>query len=125
MNVSENHGTVEAYTGWDAAMYRNTLTLPTRPSNDYYTLEDINISGMALQGEHLNILAAVKKVANGWESIVSWCFERGRPRRIALGLRETFTKRSIVERTNKAEIRPEEQSEKVKIHRRTYGMKYS
>lgn len=63
VTVSENHGTVEAYTGWDAATYKNTLTLPTRPSNDYYTLEDINISGMALQGEHLNILAAVKKVA--------------------------------------------------------------
>ena len=28
------------------------------------------------------------------------------------GLRETFIKRDIVERTNKAEIRPEEQSEK-------------
>ena len=28
------------------------------------------------------------------------------------GLRETFIKRYIVERTNKAEVRPEEQSEK-------------
>ena len=28
------------------------------------------------------------------------------------GLRETFTKRYVVERTNKAEIRPKEQSEK-------------
>ena len=27
------------------------------------------------------------------------------------GLKETFTKRVIVERTNKAEVRPEEQSE--------------
>ena len=31
---------------------------------------------------------------------------------IISGLKETFTKRYIVERTNKAEIRPEEQSEK-------------
>ena len=31
---------------------------------------------------------------------------------ITSGLRETFIKRSIVERTNKAEMRPEEQSEK-------------
>ena len=29
------------------------------------------------------------------------------------GLKETFTKRYVVERTSKAEIRPEEQSEKV------------
>ena len=28
------------------------------------------------------------------------------------GLKETFTKRYVVERTSKAEIRPEEQSEK-------------
>ena len=39
------------------------------------------------------------------------------------GLRETFIKRWIVERTDKAETRPEEQSEKVVG--RIYGMKYS
>ena len=33
------------------------------------------------------------------------------------GLRETFIKRCIVERTNKAEIRPEEQSEKAECCR--------
>ena len=32
--------------------------------------------------------------------------------RIISGLEETFIKRHIIERTNKAEIRPEEQSEK-------------
>ena len=45
---------------------------------------------------------------------VSWCFKPSQPQRIASGLRETFMKRIIVERTNKAEIRPEEQSEKAK-----------
>ena len=34
------------------------------------------------------------------------------PQRIISGLRETFIKRCIVERTNKAEIGPEEQGEK-------------
>ena len=34
------------------------------------------------------------------------------PQRIVSELKETFVKRCIVERTNKAEIRPEEQSEK-------------
>ena len=37
--------------------------------------------------------------------------------RIISGLRETCTNRYIVERTNKAEIRPEERSEKAEICR--------
>ena len=45
-------------------------------------------------------------------SLVSWCFNPSQPQRIISGLKETFIKRYIVERTNKAEIRPEEQSEK-------------
>ena len=47
----------------------------------------------------------------GW--LVSWCFKPSQPQRIISGLMETFIKRYIVERTNEAEIRPEEQSEKV------------
>ena len=43
---------------------------------------------------------------------VIWCFKTSQPRRIIPGLRETFVNRYIVERTNKAEIRPEKQSEK-------------
>ena len=49
--------------------------------------------------------------------IVSWCFKPGQPQRIISGLRETFIKRYKVERTNKAEIRPEEQSEKAESYR--------
>ena len=44
--------------------------------------------------------------------LVGWCFKSGQPQRIISGLKETFIKRYAVERTNKAEIRPEEQSEK-------------
>ena len=44
--------------------------------------------------------------------LVSRCFKPSRPQRIVSGLREAFIKRSIVERTSKADIRPEEQSEK-------------
>ncbi|XP_076458607.1 meiosis-specific with OB domain-containing protein-like [Babylonia areolata] len=62
LTVSDHQSKVESYTGWDAATYRNTLSIPTRPNNDYYTLEDIGVSGMTLQGEHVNILAAVKRV---------------------------------------------------------------
>ena len=46
------------------------------------------------------------------EESVSWCFEPSQPLRIISGLKETFIKRYLVERTDKAEIRPEEQSEK-------------
>ena len=38
------------------------------------------------------------------------------PHRITSGLRETFIKRYIVERTSKAEIRPEERSEKAESY---------
>ena len=41
-----------------------------------------------------------------------WYFKPGQPLRIITGLRETFMKRYIVERSNMAEIRPEGQSEK-------------
>ena len=44
--------------------------------------------------------------------LVSWYFKPSQPLWIISGLKETFIKRYIVERTNKAEIRPEEQSEK-------------
>ena len=43
---------------------------------------------------------------------VTWCFKPSQPQRIISGLKETFIKRYIVERTDKAEISPEEQSEK-------------
>ena len=43
--------------------------------------------------------------------LVNWCFEPSQPPGIISGLKETFIKRYIVERTTEAEIRPEEQSE--------------
>ena len=46
------------------------------------------------------------------DGLVSWCFKPSQQRRIVSGLKETFLKRHIVEKTDKAEIRPEEQSEK-------------
>ena len=49
--------------------------------------------------------------------LVSWCFEPSQLQRIISGLRKTFIKRYIIERNNKAEIRPEEQSEKAEICR--------
>ena len=49
--------------------------------------------------------------------LVSRCIKPSQPQRITLGLRGIFTKRYIVERTSKTEIRQEEQSEKANIRR--------
>ena len=47
--------------------------------------------------------------------LVSWFFKPSQPQRIISGLRETLIKRYIVDRTNKAELRSEEQSEKAEL----------
>ena len=48
----------------------------------------------------------------GQTHLVNWCFEPSQPLGIISGRKETFIKGYIVERTNKTEIRSEEQSEK-------------
>ena len=50
-------------------------------------------------------------VRKGW--LVNQCFEPIQPPRIMSGLKETFIKKYIIERTKKAEIRPEEPSEQM------------
>ena len=55
-----------------------------------------------------------EKMKTAVSQLVSWRLKPSQPQRITSGLRETFIKRYIVERTNKAELRPEEQSEKAK-----------
>ena len=44
--------------------------------------------------------------------LISWCFKPSQPQRITSQLRESFIKIYTIERTNKSEIRPKEQSEK-------------
>ena len=57
--------------------------------------------------------------------LVSWCLKPSKPQGTMSGLRETFIKRYVVKRTDKAELRPEEQSEKTdNIVGRIYGIKY-
>ena len=57
--------------------------------------------------------------------LAGWCFKPSQPQRIISGLKETFVKRYIFERTKKAEIRPEEQSEKAESCWENLLMKYS
>ena len=49
--------------------------------------------------------------------LVGWCFEPSQPQRIISGPKKTFVKRYVVGRINKAEISPEEQSEKTETCR--------
>ncbi|RUS69304.1 hypothetical protein EGW08_022932, partial [Elysia chlorotica] len=62
LSVGENQGTIVPYSGLDIEDYTYLIHTPTRASNDFYTLEDIQANGMSLQGEHINILAVVKKI---------------------------------------------------------------
>ena len=54
------------------------------------------------------VLVVVVDVA-GVVVAVSWCFKPSQPQRIISGMKETFMKRYMVETTNRAEMRPEEQ----------------
>ena len=54
----------------------------------------------------------------------NWCFEPSQPLEFISGLKETFIKRYIVERTNKAENDQKNRVRKWRIVR-IYGMKYS
>ena len=56
------------------------------------------------------------------EKLGSWCSKPSEPQRIISGLRETFTKRYIVERTNKVR---QEELRKQRVVGRNYGVKYS
>ena len=49
--------------------------------------------------------------------LINWFFEPSQPLGFITRLKETFIRRYIVERTNKAEIRPEEQNEKTESSR--------
>ena len=57
------------------------------------------------------------KIKEEEEFTVSCCFKPTQPKKITLGLRETFTKRYVVEKTTKTKVRPKEQSEKADSYR--------
>lgn len=63
LNLSENHGNISLYNGLDMDGYIPLLYIPTKPTSDYYTLEDVLSNGQNLNGEHINLLAAVRKVS--------------------------------------------------------------
>ena len=50
------------YDGLDMGSYASLQFIPTKASSDYYTLEDVLTNGQGLEGEHVNLLAAIRKV---------------------------------------------------------------
>ena len=56
-----------------------------------------------------------REMGGGGENLVSWCSKSSQPQRIISGLRDTFLKRHVVERANKAEVRPADQSRKAEL----------
>lgn len=63
-SISENHSNVSLFSGPDEEIenYKSLLQVPTKANNDYYTLDDVIANGQNLHGEHINLLAVVKKV---------------------------------------------------------------
>ena len=126
-----------ASTGWMSALMSSTVLVDFfLPTETLHVHENkMGLYAGAADTEHLSVqrpLAlhglvrwpnrgrrSVGTQKEGWErgrerELVNWSFEPGQPLGIISGLRETFIKRCrpIVERTNKPEIRPEEQSQK-------------
>ena len=66
-----------------------------------------------------------KKVILKLVSLVSWCVRPSEPQRIISGLRETFIKRYIAQRTSKAEQDQKNRVRKRRVVERIYGTKYS
>ena len=79
---------------------------------DFPRESDPNFLREEPQCDNVVVKKKKKKKTTPYVHAISKCFKPSQPQRIILGLKENFTKRYIVERTNKAEIRPKEQSEK-------------
>ncbi|XP_021350022.1 meiosis-specific with OB domain-containing protein-like isoform X2 [Mizuhopecten yessoensis] len=62
ITFSENHSNIDRYIGPDDDRFRRLQNVPIKANNDYYILEDVIAHGQSLSGEHINLLAVVKKV---------------------------------------------------------------
>lgn len=76
LTLSENHSTVTLYDGLDLGSYASLQYIPTKPSSDFYTLEDVLANGQNLEGEHINLLAAIRKVGDHVISFSKKCWCR-------------------------------------------------
>ena len=63
LTISESRSTVILYNGYDTKTFMQLGHIPVKPSNDYYTLADVQNNGGNLSGELINLLAVVKNVS--------------------------------------------------------------
>uniref|UniRef100_A0A8C5P3G3 Meiosis-specific with OB domain-containing protein n=1 Tax=Jaculus jaculus TaxID=51337 RepID=A0A8C5P3G3_JACJA len=62
--LSENHSMVKVYSSYEVdTKLLSLIHLPVKESRDYYSLTDIIANGHSLDGRTINVLAAVKSVA--------------------------------------------------------------
>ena len=71
LHLSENYSSVNHYSGVELRELEAIAHIPVKPSNDYYTLNDVITSGQHLHGEHVNIQAVVKQVGSRICSVLS------------------------------------------------------
>ena len=87
--------------------------------NSIYDLEDFStvhfLSACQMMGFWVMIVS----------NLVSWCCKPSQPQRIISGLRETFIKRDVVQRTSKADQDQKNRVRRRWVVERIYGMKYS
>ena len=63
LNLSENRSSIELHCGLNMGGYNQLTHVPAKASNDYYTIGDILSNGQLLQGETINLQAAIKNVS--------------------------------------------------------------
>ena len=80
--------------------------------NIFFVRISLSLSlSLSLSGKKIRTIRFARKLLF-LRQLVSWCFKPSQPQSIISGMKEIFIKRYMVETTNKAEVRPEEQSEK-------------
>eukprot|EP00794_Sanderia_malayensis_P009098 gene9098-10069_t len=60
ITLNEAHTIIQHYDQNEAREFHEIAFLPTKDTNDYYTLSDIIANGQNLNGTHINILAALR-----------------------------------------------------------------
>ena len=89
------------------------MTTMTQSSHSAEIFSSITTLTLHTCFEELETLRAGQKVLGERVSeLAGWCFKLSQLKGILSGLKETFIKRYLDEKTDKTEIRPEEQREK-------------
>ena len=62
LNISEDKSSIELYRGTDLNVYAELSHIQNKPSNDFYSIQDVLSSGQQIGKESINMLGAIKQV---------------------------------------------------------------